>query len=626
VEVSVAEHLKGNVYKAVVTSLEQGLQAAFVDFGHKKNGFLPIQDIMPEHYQAKPKGRRATIKEALVKGQEIVVQVDHDPRGTKGARLTSYVSIPGRYLVIMPGRDGVGISRKIEDREARENLKDAFKSLKVPKKTGFIVRTVGIGHSADELGNDLKYLSRLWDKIKREAKKAEAPSLIYKEEDIAVRTVRDYLTDDVTEVLVDDRQAFQSIKAFLKRTMPWRTINVTHYREKEPLFDRHNLEDQISRLNDRNVILPSRGYLVIDKTEALTAIDVNSGRSKKDKDIEALALRTNMEAAEEAARQLRLRDIGGLIVIDFIDMVSEKNRAKVEEQLHGALALDKAHYDITRISRTAYFEATSKTCPTCAGVGVLKSPELVAVSALRDIHSRVSAGGLQSLTCRLPVESANYLMNTLRESLQAMEDEFSVRIGIVADPSLPPGEVSVERAATEKAKKKGAGPEKEETKETGEGKPKKTRRRRRKTAKKEETGEQEPETKEAPEAPAKPDTEEGKPKRTRRRRRRTAKQEQAGEPSAGEQEPETREAAEPSTKPDTEEGKPKKTRRRRRRTAKKEEAAEPPAGEKQPGQPETKEAPEAPARRPRKRRPAAKKTAATKRPSRGVSEAETPEE
>jgi ribonuclease E len=577
----------------------------------------------------------------------------------------------------------VGISRKIEDREARENLKDAFKSLKVPKKTGFIVRTVGIGHSADELGNDLKYLSRLWDKIKREAKKAEAPSLIYKEEDIAVRTVRDYLTDDVTEVLVDDRQAFQSIKAFLKRTMPWRTINVTHYREKEPLFDRHNLEDQISRLNDRNVILPSRGYLVIDKTEALTAIDVNSGRSKKDKDIEALALRTNMEAAEEAARQLRLRDIGGLIVIDFIDMVSEKNRAKVEEQLHGALALDKAHYDITRISRfgmlemtrermrTAYFEATSKTCPTCAGVGVLKSPELVAVSALRDIHSRVSAGGLQSLTCRLPVESANYLMNTLRESLQAMEDEFSVRIGIVADPSLPPGEVSVERAATEKAKKKGAGPEKEETKETGEGKPKKTRRRRRKTAKKEETGEQEPETKEAPEAPAKPDTEEGKPKRTRRRRRRTArkeqagepsageqepetkeapeapakpdteegkpkrtrrrrrrtaKQEQAGEPSAGEQEPETREAAEPSTKPDTEEGKPKKTRRRRRRTAKKEEAAEPPAGEKQPGEPETKEAPEAPARRPRKRRPAAKKTAATKRPSRGVSEAETPEE
>jgi ribonuclease E len=612
-----------------------------------------------------------------------VVQVDHDPRGTKGARLTSYVSIPGRYLVIMPGRDGVGISRKIEDREARENLKDAFKSLKVPKKTGFIVRTVGIGHSADELGNDLKYLSRLWDKIKREAKKAEAPSLIYKEEDIAVRTVRDYLTVDVTEVLVDDRQAFQSIKAFLKRTMPWRTINVTHYREKKPLFDRHNLEDQISRLNDRNVLLPSRGYLVIDKTEALTAIDVNSGRSKKDKDIEALALRTNMEAAEEAARQLRLRDIGGLIVIDFIDMVSEKNRAKVEEQLHGALALDKAHYDITRISRfgmlemtrermrTAYFEATSKTCPTCAGVGVLKSPELVAVSALRDIHSRVSTGGPRALTCRLPVESANYLMNTLRESLQAMEDEFSVRIGIVADPSLPPGEVSFEGEATQKAKKKGTGPEKEETKETGEGKPKKTRRRRRKTAKKEEAGEQEPEIREAAEPLAEPDTEEGKPKRTRRRRRRSAKKEQAGEPSTGEREPETREAAEPpepSAKPDTEEAKPKKPRRRRRRTArkeaaeppagekqpeeretkeaagpvageakpkrtrrrrrtaKKEEGAEPPAGEKQPGESETKEAPKAPARRPRKRRPAAKKTAAAKRPSGGASEAETPEE
>jgi ribonuclease E len=451
--------------------------------------------------------------------------------------------------------------------------------------------------------------------------------------------VRDYLTTDVTEVLVDDREAYQSIKAFLKRTMPWRTINVTHYREKKPLFDRHNLEDQISRLNDRNVLLPSRGYLVIDKTEALTAIDVNSGRSKKDKDIEALALRTNMEAAEEVARQLRLRDIGGLIVIDFIDMVSEKNRSKVEEQLHTSLALDKAHYDITRISRfgmlemtrermrTAYFEATSKTCPTCGGVGVLKSPELVAVSALREIHSRVSAGGLRDLSCRLPVESANYLMNTLRESLRAMEDEFSVRIGIVADPSLPPGEISLEGKAPKQAKKKGAGPEKEETKETREGKPKKTRRRRRKTAKKEEAGEQEPEkpeTREAAEPPAEPDTEEAKPKKTRRRRRRSAKKEKAGEPSAGEQGPETRETAEPSAEPDTEEAKPKKTRRRRRRTARK-EAVEPAAGEKQPEEPETKEAPKAPARRPRKRRPAAKKTAATKRPSGGSSEAETPE-
>jgi ribonuclease E len=570
VEVSAAEHLKGNIYKGVVTSLEQGLQAAFVDFGHKKNGFLPIQDVMPEHYQTKPKGGKPKggkpkIKEALAKGQEIVVQVDHDPRGTKGARLTSYVSIPGRYLVIMAGKEGVGISRKIEDKEARESLKDSFKSLKVPKKTGFIVRTAGIGRTADELDNDLKYLTRLWNKIQREAKKAEAPSLVYKEEDIAVRTVRDYLTADVTDVLVDDPQAYQSIKTFLKRTMPWRSINVTHYRQKKPLFDRYNLEDQISRLNDRHALLPSRGYLVIDKTEALTAIDVNSGRSKKDKDIEALALRTNMEAADEIALQLRLRDIGGLIVIDFIDMVSEKNRSKVEEQLHSALAVDKAHYDITRISRfgmlemtrermrTAYFEATSRSCPTCGGVGVVKSPELVAVSALRDIHSRVSRGGLQALTCRLPVESANYLMNTLRDGLRAMEDEFSVRISILVDPTLPPGEVSVEGEVTEQAEKKGAEPDKGEVKEPGEGKPKRARRRRRpaRKGKKEEapSGEQgpepeKPEPAEAGEPPSEPDREamkepgEGKPKRTRRRRR-PARKEKAEEPPTGEPPSET---------------------------------------------------------------------------------------
>jgi ribonuclease E len=539
VEVSSAEHLKGNVYKGVVTALEQGLQAAFVDFGQKKDGFLPLREVMPEHYHTKPKDKKPRFRDMLAKGQEIVVQVERDQRGTKGASLTSYISIPGRYLVMIPGSKRVGISRKIDDKEARESLKEAFKSLKVSNNMGFILRTAGRGRTAEELAYDLKYLTRLWNKIKREAKKSPAPYLIYKEEDIAVRTVRDYLTSDVTEVIVDDSQASRNIKAFLKRTMPWRSINVTYYRQKKPIFDRYDLEDQIARLSDRQVVLPSKGFLVIDKTEALTAIDVNSGRSKKDKDIESLALRTNLEAADEIARQLRLRDIGGIIVIDFIDMESRKNRLKLEEQLSKAMDLDKAHYDISRVSkfgilemtrermRTAYFEATSRTCPTCGGGGVLKSPDLVAVSALRDIHSQVSREGFRELTCRLPVESANYLMNTLRDGLAAMEDEFSVRIAVLADPSLPPGEVSVEGKRAEPEEKEPVEPEKEEIKEAEEKTPKKQRRRRKRPSRKKADeeppasgepgpGPGEPGPEKSEETPAEPA---GKKKRIRRRTR-----------------------------------------------------------------------------------------------------------
>jgi ribonuclease E len=527
IEISTAEHLRGNIYKGVVTSLEQGLQAAFVDFGQKRHGFLPLRDIMPDHYQTKPKGKSPRIKEVLSKGQELVVQVERDQRGTKGASLTTHISIPGRYIVMMPGSERVGISRKIEDQKARDRLKEAFKSLKVPKKMGFILRTAGVGHTSEELSNDLKYLIRLWNKIKRDAKQSPATSLIYKEVDIAVRTVRDYLTQDVTEVLVDDLNASRSIKTFLKRTMPWRSINVTYYKQKKPLFDRYNLEDQIARLGDRQVILPSGGYLVIDKTEALTSIDVNSGRSKKGKGIESLALRTNLEAADEIARQLRLRDIGGLIVIDFIDMESGKNRSKVEDVLRSALDLDKAHYDISRISkfgilemsrermRTAYFEATSRTCPTCGGAGVLKSPDLVAMSALRDMHSQLSRGGLKALTCRLPVESANYLMNNLKDSLSAIETEFSVRIVVLADPSLPPGEVSI-KAEKIKSEEK----ESTETKKQSPA-PKNIRRKRRPTRKKEEStapeklvSEQKKMGQEAGES--KPEPESGRPEQTRK--------------------------------------------------------------------------------------------------------------
>jgi ribonuclease E len=539
IEVSSADHLRGNIYKGVISGLDRGLQAAFVDFGPTKHGFLPLREIMPENYRTKPTGKTPRIMEVLAKGQEIIIQVEQDQRGTKGAKLTNHMSLPGRYLVMIPGDVRLGISRKIEGKKARERLKEAFEGLRVPKNMGFILRTAGADCSTDDLSADLKYLTKLWNRIKREAKKAAPPRLIYKEEDIAVRTVRDYLVADVDEVLVDDRETLRGVKNFLKLTMPWRSINVTHYRQSKPIFDHYDLEDQIARLGDRQVGLPCGGSIVIDKAEALTAIDVNSGRAK-DKDIEGLALRTNLEATEEIARQLRLRDIGGLIVIDFIDLKSSKNYRKLEDCLRKAMDLDKAHYDIGRISkfgilelsrermRTAYFEATNLACPSCGGGGVVKSPELVAVSALRKIHSLASGSEVRQLTCRLPVDSANHLMNRLRESLAVMESEFSLRVTLLADPSLPPGEYTIDAEGIKSAEKTPV-------------EQKKTRRRRSKSRgkeKKEEpqaAGTQGPETSEPQTEKAEKPSDEPVAAKKRKSRRYRGRRPARKKPASGEQ-------------------------------------------------------------------------------------------
>ncbi|MFA5354399.1 MAG: Rne/Rng family ribonuclease, partial [Thermodesulfovibrionales bacterium] len=352
VEVASKEHLKGNIYKGVVASLMPGLQAAFVDFGQRKQGFLQIREVMPELLQNQ-QGRGS-----LVKGQEILVQVEKDERDTKGASLTTYISIPGRYIVMMPGQKRVGISRRIESREDRDRLKETFNSLKLPKDMGFILRTACGDSLEKELSQDLKYLTKLWDGITADAEKAHAPSLIYKEHDIAMRTVRDYLTTDVAELLIDDKETYTATKAFLRKIMPSRKINVTHYKEKKPLFSLHNVEAQIARLSESRVRLPSQGYLIFDKTEALTAIDVNSGRSRKEDNVESMALATNLEAAEEIGRQLRLRDIGGLVVIDFIDMESSKNRRLVERRLEDSMSTDKANTEITGLSKFCILEMT----------------------------------------------------------------------------------------------------------------------------------------------------------------------------------------------------------------------------------------------------------------------------
>ncbi len=464
VEVSAKEHLKGNIYKGKIARIEPGLQAAFVDFGQKKQGFLQMKEINQEFFQKKAEGKKTRMQDVLTKGQELIVQVEKDERDTKGASLTTYISIPGRYIVMMPGQQRVGISRKIEDKGDRERLKEIFGSLKLPEDMGFILRTACSDKTSQELSDDLKYLTKLWSKIQTESKKVSAPALIYKEQDIAVRTVRDYMTDDVTEVLIDDQEAYRNTKQFLSKTLPWLKINIKFYKDKKPIFLKHNIEEQIANLNERHVHLPSKGYLVIDKTEALTAIDVNSGRSRKEENVEATALKTNLEAADEVARQFRLRDIGGLIVIDFIDMESSKNRRAVEDTLKKALSQDKAHTEISGISkfgmvemtrermRTAYFESINRRCETCNGSGIVMADEMVAVTAFREIHTRAAKGGIKGITCKLPVESLNYLINMKRDEIVQIEKEDKVSIRLIADTKLFPGQyaITVEKIAEEK--------------------------------------------------------------------------------------------------------------------------------------------------------------------------------
>lgn len=448
VESAEKEQLKGNIYKGVIARIEPGLQAVFVNFGPKKHGFLQMREIKPEYHQKQIEGKRPRVQDVLSKGQELIVQVEKDERDTKGASLTTYLSLPGRYLVMIPGEERMGISRKIEDREDRSRIKDILSTLKLPKDMGFILRTAGMDKGEEELSQDLQYLTKLWSRIQADSKKAAAPALIYQEHDIAVRTVRDYLMSDIHEVLIDDPATLKTTKEFLKKTVPWRKINVKVYREKKPIFTKFNIEDQIAKIYERHIHLPSRGYLVFDKAEALTAIDVNSGKSRKEEHIEATALRTNLEAADEIARQIRLRDIGGQIVIDFIDMMSSKNRREVENRLRTALTSDKAHVETSGISkfgllemtrerlRPAFLEAAHRRCESCGGTGVVRTHEILAVSALREMHSRAARDPIREMTCRLPAESLNYLLNMKRDEVFSIEKEYRMKLRLLADASL----------------------------------------------------------------------------------------------------------------------------------------------------------------------------------------------
>ena len=456
IETSTAEQKKGNIYKGVVERIEKRLQVCFVNYGSDKNGFLPADEIHPEYYQRDSLGPNdkdvLPIEKVIKKGQELLIQVTKEMPGRKGAHLTTYLSLAGRYLVLTPGRTINGISRKIEDEEERKRLKSVMGRLKLPEEIGYIVRTVASGQNKKELSKDLNRLLRIWENVKRSVKQSPTLSLIHKEQDLCLRTLRDYYNSDVSEILVDDKETFNKIKEYMKIISPRHQGRVRFYKDKRPIFDRYNLEKEIESIYSNQVYLKSGGSIVIDSTEALISIDVNSGHGKVGKDIESMAFQTNLEAGKEVARQLRLRDIGGLVVIDFIDMRERKHIRGVEKVLREELKKDRAKTDLSHVSKFCLLELSRErlspsiearsyqTCYYCQGRGTIMSVESAAVSLVRRIWMGVWKGGVIQVTGTLPMEVATYLQNRKRKELAELEERYGVGIVLQGDPSLPPGE------------------------------------------------------------------------------------------------------------------------------------------------------------------------------------------
>jgi ribonuclease E len=460
IETITAEQRVGNIYKAVVERVEPSLQSCFVNFGVEKNGFLPAGDIHPEYFQgeaAESPGRTLPpVEKVIRKGQELLIQVTKEMPGRKGAHLTTYISIAGRYLVLTPGRTINGVSRKVEDEEERKRLKEIMNQLTLPEEIGYIVRTVAAGQNKRELSKDLNRLLRMWRDLKKRVAKEPAFTLLHKEQDLSLRTLRDYFTSDVSEVLVDDKETYSKIKEYMKIISPLHQRRVKLYKDEVPIFDRFQIEEQIESIYRNRVNLKSGGTIVIDPTEALIAIDVNSGKGKVGKDVESMAFRTNMEAAREIARQLRLRDIGGLVVVDFIDMRERKHMREVEKTLRDEMKKDRAKTDTSPLSKFGILELSrqrlrpsieSKTyqvCPNCQGRGMVMSVESAAVSMMRRIWMGLSKGSIAQVNGRLCVDVASYLQNRKRKELLDLENRYNVRIVLNADPTLSPGDHKLE--------------------------------------------------------------------------------------------------------------------------------------------------------------------------------------
>jgi ribonuclease E len=457
VEVADQSLTRGNIYRGTIASVQPSLNAAFIEYGGPRHGFLSIQDMVPEAWYKQPKDKkRPRIDEVLERGRPIVVQVTKDSEGDKGAVMTTDLSLAGRYLVFTPFNETRGVSRKVEDDADRKRLKDAAKSLDVPEGSGVIVRTNALGQTKATLARDLASLLRLWKRVSREARQGKGTKLLYSDQDLIFRALRDTLDGAITEILVDDDEAHDRADKYLTSFMPRSRPKLIRYSERTPLFSKYRLEEQVDAIYQRSVPLPSGGSLVIDPTEALTAIDVNSGKSTKASTQEETAVNTNLEAAREVARQLRLRDIGGLLVVDFIDMRSTKNQRKVEKELRDAMKADKARSTVGRISSNGLLEInrqrirqalsvrTHRPCPTCSGTGRIPSPELVSLNLLRRIETRAAAGGLEVARIALHPELADAFQNTRRTDLAALEQEFGIRVEVIASPKLHRSEQEVD--------------------------------------------------------------------------------------------------------------------------------------------------------------------------------------
>ncbi len=463
VQIRTREATLGNIYKGVISRIEPSLQAVFVDYGAPRNGFLSISDVHPSYFpESFEQGRRRPrVQDVFKKDAHVIVQVNKEERGTKGASLTTNISLAGRYLVLMPGTDLCGVSRKIEDEKERKKLKEILKQITPPENMGFIVRTAGMGRNKTELSRDLTYLLKLWRVIEKNVGQKETPALLHREHAVVIRSIREHFSPEINEILVDEKEAYKEVRSFFHQVMPKYEGLVKLSQEKRPLFNKFQLEDQLEQAYRRRIKLKSGGHLVIEPTEAMVTIDVNSGSATKEKGIEETAYRVNMEAAPEIARQLRLRDLGGIIVIDFIDMMNKKHKQDVEKAVRAELRKDRAKTKVLRISALGLLELSRQRlksslgtgeyldCPLCDGRGKMKSPEMSAVSVFRRVKSLLIKGNVTEVRATVPAGVAEYLLNNMRSQLVELESQHSSRINILVRQALPDKEITVEAVKEE---------------------------------------------------------------------------------------------------------------------------------------------------------------------------------
>ncbi len=459
IELPAREQRKANVYKAIVTRVEPSLEAAFINYGAERHGFLPLKELVRTSSDTAPEegGERRSIKDLVTEGQELIVQVEREERGKKGAALTTFISLAGRYLVLMPNNPRAGgVSRRIEGEE-RDEVRETLSHLNLPTGMGCIVRTAGVGRSAEELEWDLEYLKTLWAAIQKAAEERPAPFMVHQESNVILRALRDHLRNDIGEIIVDDVKVFTQASEFMQQVMPHNLKKLKLHEDRAPLFNRYQVESQIESAFERVVYLPSGGTIAIDHTEAMVCIDVNSARATRGADIEETALHTNLEAAEEVARQLRLRDVGGLIVIDFIDMAANKNQREVEIRLRDALRMDRARVQVGRISRFGLLEMSRQrlrpslgessqiVCPRCLGHGNIRGVESLALSVLRLMEEEAMKEKTGSVVAQLPIEITSFLLNEKRGAIAEIEDRHQVRLIVVPNPNLETPHFQVQR-------------------------------------------------------------------------------------------------------------------------------------------------------------------------------------